>query len=112
MHDLNRHPGDHPNSPAWLLWHTGREIDVQLAELDPDYEQIWYRGGYRAQLDLGPLGDSLGYAQRTPSEHWEDIIDYSWEPPVSRGTRLVSIVDDACQHVAQLAYICGMPEFS
>ena len=21
---LNVHPGGHPNSPAWLLWHTGR----------------------------------------------------------------------------------------
>ena len=28
---LNSHPAGHPNSIAWLVWHTGREIDVQVA---------------------------------------------------------------------------------
>lgn len=30
---LNQHPEGHPNSIAWLLWHTGRGIDVQLSAL-------------------------------------------------------------------------------
>ena len=39
----------------------------------------------------------------------EDIVDEQWDPPVSRGARLVSIVDDAIQHLAQAAYVLGMP---
>lgn len=30
---LNQHPEGHPNSIAWLLWHTGREIDVSCRPL-------------------------------------------------------------------------------
>lgn len=28
---LNAHPGGHPNSIAWLLWHAGRQMDMQLS---------------------------------------------------------------------------------
>lgn len=38
---LNQHPEGHPNSIAWLLWHTGREIDVQLSALTGD-DELWY----------------------------------------------------------------------
>src|SRR5699024_2630464 len=30
---LNTRLGGHPNSIAWLLWHSGREIDAQLSDL-------------------------------------------------------------------------------
>ena len=30
---LNAHPGGHPNSIAWLLWHAGRQMDMQLSAL-------------------------------------------------------------------------------
>ena len=40
----------------------------------------------------------------------DDVIDEEWDPPVTRGARLVSIVDDAIQHLAQAAYVLGMPQ--
>lgn len=40
----------------------------------------------------------------------DEIVDRSFEPPVNRGARLVSIADDAVAHVAQAAYILGMHE--
>ncbi|NDL58989.1 mycothiol transferase [Phytoactinopolyspora mesophila] len=36
------------------------------------------------------------------------IVDESWEPPVSLGVRLVSIVDDSAQHIGQAAFIRGV----
>lgn len=36
------------------------------------------------------------------------IVDERWDPPVSAGVRLVSIVDDAAQHVGQAAYVRGL----
>lgn len=135
---LNAHPGGHPNSPAWLLWHAARQMDVQLAQLTGDTE-VW-ADGWRDRLNLGPTGDGLGYgdspeqAERVKSDdqegltgylaavcsaaaryagtlregQWEEIIDDSHDPPVTRATRLVSIVDDAAQHVGQVAYVAGM----
>lgn len=133
---LNAHPAGHPNSIAWLLWHSGREIDVQLAHLSGE-AQRW--DAYRDRFDLGELGDSVGYghsaeqaAQITVDDQsllidyldatlnalvdyvsglsdsaFIEIIDENWDPPVTRGVRLVSIIDDAAQHVAQAAYAAG-----
>jgi len=137
---LNARPGDHDNSPAWLLWHTGREIDVQLAALT-GAEQVWTAYGFDARFALGELGDTVGYghspeeahrivvedgpglleyidAALTAVEHYlgkltpedlDEVIDPQWDPPVTRGARLVSILDDAIQHIAQAAYVLGMP---
>lgn len=134
---LNAHPAGHPNSIAWLLWHTGRQIDVQLAALRGRPE-LW--DDFRATFALGELGDSLGYGHsRTeaagivvdnqqllldyleatleayrhhvttlnPSE-MDEVIDTQWDPPVTRGVRLLSILDDAIAHIGQAAYAAGM----
>ncbi|MBK0332459.1 DinB family protein [Brachybacterium sp. MASK1Z-5] len=137
---LVQHPGGHPNSIAWLLWHTGREIDVQLADLSGDQE-VWRSLGFRERFDLGELGDAVGYGQSSDQAHSvvvtdgallaeyvraatdaliaylrtlsEDelgvVIDDAWDPPVTRGARLVSVIDDAAQHVGQAAYAAGIP---
>jgi len=34
-------------------------------------------------------------------------VDQSWDPPVTCGVRLISIIDDAAQHVGQAAYVVG-----
>ena len=39
----------------------------------------------------------------------DDVIDEDWDPPVTRGARVVSVVDDAIQHLAQANYALGMP---
>ncbi|WP_193105077.1 DinB family protein [Brachybacterium sp. FME24] len=138
---LNARPGGHDNSVAWLLWHSGREIDVQLAALTGQ-EQLWTAQGYAARFDLGPEGDSVGYGHtpeqarrilvedadlllgyldaafgavddylsRLTADELDDVVDEQWDPPVTRGARLVSLVDDAVQHVAQAAFSLGMPE--
>jgi uncharacterized damage-inducible protein DinB len=36
------------------------------------------------------------------------IVDRSWTPPVSLGTRLVSVVGDDLQHIGQAAYVRGL----
>ena len=133
---LNSHPGSHPNSIAWLLWHIGREVDAQLSDLTGD-PQVWER--FRDRFDLGAIGDTVGYghtpgqaaeivvndqgllvdylsaalralidyANGLSADDFDVVIDDSWNPPVTRGVRLVSIVDDAAQHVGQAAYAAG-----
>ena len=38
------------------------------------------------------------------------IVDEAWDPPVSLGVRLVSIIDDAVAHLGQAAYARGLLE--
>lgn len=135
---LNERPNNHPNSVAWLLWHIGREIDVQVAALTGG-EEVWTRGGFAERFNLGEVGATLGYGHTSTEAHsirTDDgdgliayieaatealvhyinslsqdelghVIDHNWNPPVTRGTRLVSIIDDAAQHIGQAAYALG-----
>ncbi|MBE8146164.1 DinB family protein [Brevibacterium casei] len=134
--ELNAHPGSHPNSVAWSLWHIGREVDAQLSDLTGN-PQVWEH--YRDRFDLGKIGDTVGYghtpgqaaeivvndqgllvdylsaalralidyANGLSADDFDVVIDDSWNPPVTRGVRLVSIVDDAAQHIGQAAYAAG-----
>ncbi|GAB20433.1 hypothetical protein GOEFS_115_00730 [Gordonia effusa NBRC 100432] len=36
------------------------------------------------------------------------VVDTRWNPPVTMGARLVSVVDDDAQHIGQAAYIRGL----
>ncbi|MFI5488354.1 MULTISPECIES: mycothiol transferase [Micromonospora] len=38
------------------------------------------------------------------------VVDESWDPPVTLGVRLVSVVEDDLQHVGQAAYVRGLIE--
>lgn len=38
----------------------------------------------------------------------DEIVDDRWDPPVSRGARLISISVDAAEHIGQAAYVAGM----
>ena len=39
---------------------------------------------------------------------FDRIVDESWDPPVSLGVRLVSVVSDTLQHAGQAAFIRGV----
>jgi len=38
----------------------------------------------------------------------DEIVDDRWDPPVARGVRLVSVIDDDAQHAGQAAYLRGL----
>lgn len=136
---LLAHPGGHPNSISWLLWHAARQADVQLEALT-SVEQAWTRLGYRPKFGLGDIGDSFGlghspeqaaqitvtdlpllrrylaavlgelaaYAAGLSAEDFNEVIDRAYTPHVTRGTRLVSIIDDAQQHIGAAMHVAGM----
>jgi hypothetical protein len=37
------------------------------------------------------------------------VVDEGWDPPVTLGVRLVSVLSDDLQHVGQAAYLRGLP---
>ena len=38
----------------------------------------------------------------------DKIVDEAWDPPVTLGVRLVSMLNDDTQHVGQAAYVRGL----
>lgn len=134
---LNAHPAGHDNSIAWLVWHIGREIDVQVEHLGG--QEVWKNQGFRERFNLGEIGDSVGYGHSSEEarslviedkellveyvkateaayvdyvsslspEDLDEVVDTRWDPPVTRGARLVSMIDDAAQHAGQVAYAAG-----
>ncbi|WP_192596244.1 DinB family protein [Nesterenkonia lutea] len=55
---VNAHP-HHDNSIAWLLWHSAREIDEQIAALSGT-EPAWTAQGFDARFSLGLEDHDMG----------------------------------------------------
>ena len=134
----NYRPTPSANSIAWLIWHSARVQDIQLADV-VGVEQVWACDGWvdRFGLDL-PRNDTgyghgpeqvakvrapadllsgyyhavhrltLEYVAGVTAEELARIVDTNWDPPVSASARLVSIVDDCAQHLGQAAYLRGI----
>jgi len=126
------------NSIAWLIWHSARIQDVQLAHI-AGVEQVWFSSGWvdRFALDLPPDAHGYGhtaeevatvrapadllagyyhavhrmtleYVAGVTAEELARVVDENWNPPVTASVRLVSIIDDCTQHLGQAAYIRGI----
>ena len=103
------------------MWHSQRfDSRFNLGELG---DTVGY--GHTAEQaravvaeDAALLAEYLGAATAALSEYiaglseadLDDVIDTSWTPHVTRGVRLVSMIDDAAQHVGQAAYAAGILE--
>ena len=37
-----------------------------------------------------------------------EVVDENWDPPVTRGVRLISVADDSLQHAGQALYVRGL----
>jgi len=136
--DLQRRPPGNGNSIGWLIWHTGRVEDAQVASAS-GLEQVWTGEGFVSRFGLPLAERDTGYghtseqvdAVKAPrgllQEYYEAVhrqtakvlqdiddpdldrvVDRHWDPPVTLGVRLVSILGDCFQHLGQAAYAKGL----
>lgn len=135
---LTWQPAPEANSISWLVWHLARQQDAQITDLAGTTEVWLADGwvdrfdlslpresmGYQHTPDeaaavraegtllLGYLDAAVHATERylggVQFADLDEIIDESWQPPVSRGVRIVSIIDDAAQHAGQAAYLRGL----
>jgi uncharacterized damage-inducible protein DinB len=49
-----------------------------------------------------------GFLQGLGAEDLDRVVDTSWDPPVTMGVRLVSVISDGLQHAGQAAYLRGV----
>jgi DinB superfamily len=54
----------------------------------------------------------LSYLARVDGTEFDRIVDTAWDPPVTAGVRIVSVISDALQHAGQAAYVRGLIERS
>ena len=48
------------------------------------------------------------YLATVSPEDLERVVDEDWDPPVTLGARLISVVNDDMQHAGQAAYVRGL----
>jgi Protein of unknown function (DUF664) len=131
-------PNPNANSIAWLIWHSARVQDIQLAPI-AGIEQVWLDEGWVDRFGLDLPHNDTGYGHghdevakvRAPvdllagyyhavhkvtlefvagvtAEDLARVVDKNWDPPVTASARLVSIIDDCAQHLGQAAYLVGI----
>lgn len=50
----------------------------------------------------------MRYLRGLSAADLDRVVDEAWDPPVTLGVRLVSVVDDDAQHVGQAAFVRGV----
>jgi Protein of unknown function (DUF664) len=128
---------DDANSIAWLCWHLTRVQDDHLADAFA-VAQVWPEFSERFELPFALAETGYGQSSRqvalvrVPSgdllTEYQDavhaqtvrlvadvtdadlsrIVDEAWNPPVTLGVRLVSVISDCLQHAGQAAFIRGI----
>ena len=125
------------NSIAWLCWHLSRVQDDHLADAFGT-GQVWPAFRDAFGLPFGVLETGYGHSSRevalvrvasgdlltayhdavheqtvrlvsgVTDADLSRIVDERWDPPVTLGVRLVSVISDGLQHGGQAAFVRGI----
>jgi uncharacterized damage-inducible protein DinB len=129
-------PDGRGNSVAWLVWHLTRVQDDHVADA-AGTEQVWpaWAGRFGLPFPVGDTGyghDSAAvsavrvsaelltayhdavhertteYVGGITDDQLTRVVDTRWDPPVTLGARLVSVLSDDLQHAGQAALVRGL----
>ena len=136
--ELTARLGPEANTIAWLVWHLARVEDAQVADvagteqvwtadgfaeqfdLPFDTDATGYGQGpdevAQVRVEAGLLrayADATraatdAYLRRLTEEDLGRVIDERWDPPVTVGVRLVSVLGDVLEHAGQAAFVKGV----
>lgn len=128
------------NTIAWLVWHLTRVMDDHVAAVASTDQVWLSAGWVeRFGLPFEPHAHGYGHTPDQVAavdiegrllEDYHDavheqvvaylrdlddlelplVVDRRWDPPVTLAVRLVSVVNDATQHVGQAAFVRGVLE--
>jgi hypothetical protein len=135
-------PDPEANSIAWLVWHLTRIEDDHVAHVAGQSqvwaEEGWADrfglpfavaehgyghsstevGQVRASADLlagyhdAVVARTLDYVATLKPDDLDRVVDEHWDPPVTLGVRLVSVVNEVNAHLGQAQYVRGLLERS
>lgn len=87
--------------PATDIGYGHSSSEVAAVETDVDLLIGYYDAVHDRTAD---------YVRNLGSADLDRIVDERWDPPVTLGVRLVSVVNDDLQHVGQAAFVRGVYE--
>jgi hypothetical protein len=101
---------------AWTAQGFYDDFGLPFAARDHGYghssEQVAAVSGLTAEQLLGyhdaVHAQTVGYVERLTLDDLGRVVDERWDPPVTLGVRIVSVVNDDQQHVGQAAYVRGL----
>lgn len=135
---LAERPQGSANSVAWLVWHLARVQDDHVADafgVDQVWTAHGWAERFALPFPVSATGyghtDADVAAVVAPAElltgyldavhdqtcahlagldpaELERVVDRRWDPPVTLGVRLVSVLSDDLQHAGQAAYVRGL----
>ncbi|WP_369068639.1 mycothiol transferase [Kineococcus terrestris] len=128
------------NTVAWLVWHLTRVQDDHLSELigaEDVWTADGWAGRFALPLDDAETGYGMDaervglvragadlltgyhdavherttdYLRTLSGDDLDRVVDERWDPPVTLGVRLVSVLDDDLEHAGQAAFLRGTLE--
>jgi hypothetical protein len=128
------------NSIAWLVWHLTRIQDdhvAAVAGVDQAWTASGWAERFSLPFDVADTGyghssgeiaavvtdaealrgyheavyeNTLRFVGQLRDGDLDRIVDERWDPPVTMGVRLVSVITDDLQHAGQAAFVRGLLE--
>jgi uncharacterized damage-inducible protein DinB len=101
---------------VWLTQDFQKTFGLDLPRHDTGYGHTPAKVA-KVRVDSGALltgyydavhEQSLQALRSLAAKDLERIVDERWDPPVSLGVRLVSVLSDDLQHIGQAAYVRGL----
>jgi hypothetical protein len=135
---LTEQVGPVANPISWLVWHLTRIQDDHVCDVAGIEQAWTAQGWYeRFGLPFPVTDHGYGHTEqqveqvRVPGEllrayhdavytrtveyvktirdaDLDQVVDTNWDPPVTLGVRLISVVSDNLQHAGQAAYVKGL----
>jgi uncharacterized damage-inducible protein DinB len=126
------------NSIAWLIWHLTRIQDdhiAAIAQTEQVWTSGGWAQRFDLPLNVSDTGyghtseqvaaitstptmlreyhdavcnRTLDFVRQLTDAELDRVVDTRWDPPVTLGVRLVSVIADDLQHAGQAAYIRGI----
>jgi hypothetical protein len=118
---LSRVQDDHVADAAglnqvWLTQGWEKRFGLDLPERDTGYGHSPNKVA-KVRVGSGELlvgyydavhEQSLEFVRGLGAKDFERVVDERWDPPVTLGVRLISVLSDDLQHVGQAAYVRGL----
>ena len=128
------------NSVAWLVWHLTRVQDDHVSELaghPQAWTEAGWASRFALPLDADDTGygheskqvgtvktgadllvgyhdavftETAKFLSSVRDEDLDRVVDRRWNPPVTMGVRLMSVLEDDFQHLGQAAFVRGVRE--
>jgi uncharacterized damage-inducible protein DinB len=136
--ELTFRPDGKSNSIAWLVWHLTRVQDDHVAEVagkEQAWTSSGWAERFALRLDVADTGyghdpdqvamvsadaekllgyhdaacaNTLEFVRHLTDADLDRVVDKRWDPPVTLGVRLVSVISDDLQHAGQASYLRGL----